>query len=1500
MDDGVILNNLHNKGTAGPFVYFGYLDPSTGKVVESSEPLPFGSTTIKDASAHDNYGVVVKWNTCLETGTGACAQDTDGKFTKAIVLFPRTVKSTTERTVHSTTQPATKLITVIKNMDGSIAVNGVKGFGSAVNLDVSADTTGVTSWTFTNNWSGVDGFSDRGNLYFNVGIFEVDSKGNFNLVTLTNDDSSTTIANPFSLGPNGTNTVKVSEFYFVQFSVSAGYAGSVSGSVPQSPAPNTYLWQMTCDGNGNTFPSCTGTKPPLACAGCSLQNISTGDLPFFQMLPAVAYDATITSVTSVDNLISGALMVCNILTTNPNQKSVDLNIMASTAQLLVNPVINCYADWSKIPTSAASMYNTYDSTAYTCLLNSASQGQGQLIPLPYPCFQWFVVDPAGTGVYEEWSTTYEPPANFWGSNTNTYIQNGTLPLLGDGNIDMNVPIKMRVVITLYYDDPVIPPTDPISYASKPVPNTAPVVCDFDVLGYNAFVYPDTGSKYQYVSDAQNRYWFQLRYNYTTVASKAKLTIRFSIVDPDTLKTLNNGDDFYQDPFDYRNLQYQYIYSYATNDQSDPVFFESQGTLPVWAPLTPGAQFNLSTLYDTSNFECLLDKESYGSSPGFAAGSPGMTSSIASDYLSYISPDGNTGTLMIMPYEWLTCTAHKHTIGRSFESSYENTQKGYPAKYDTYNLFPGYPIATLYSSMVNKQGGGLLGQRFKDIWPSILTTANTTAITGDNGYDDAQTMWNFGYGDTARETFSNSSRAVSLNDYVFSLELVPGTHNFSLNNARYGPMTLATNVYYSYGTKWPQGGDYDNYGAYGGPLPSQKNVFVSQKWCANIGAKSLTESFVSANNDFANISTSDVTCVLPESGPQFTVIWSLGSYGYSSFGSCAETLKAASIRTAPETMILFRIKGSQFIYVMGNGFTTTYKHNVLSSNLFFPQKCQQGKGFLYIPFDFNWPSNPTCAQAFTRFDTTDTNNPPPIFKSWLPYGGYCGYPLNGAGYLSGATAGSSVSFSLQSSMPATGHVIINDEGCGDPLTSSNPILNYAWDNTISPHTWDSQGSSIPYAFDDITASNLLTTSAFLATAFKLVLVPYANGMIQTKLGRSSSSWKTDTTARALTVLENSPHLCTFATSSVAYAPSSAALPSYSPGGGFSPGLYLGEADADATACNTAKPCCSYVPANPSAPGFVNPMPVLSACVVADTALGQYSFSDFYTDAATYRDTANPTAYYNFIDTVCFPGEPFRESDGYSCPEIMGQKLSSCSGAVSLNFRNACESIGGVSASTQDIKDDITDYYAKRAVEYCDRSERNAASPECACLRGYDTPVIYPGPPPASFTEFLNENPQVVSAAFPTCLWPGCWPRNAISVTSSSLSSIYAGSAIILGVNQNERCPLHLTNCFEGVNNADIATSNVVINLINECTTEYCQQVGSSPACPESGGQPSGPTSGPVSQLESKLVQIFPQVGPGTKAKSVGLPVWAWILIALGVVAIVLVIIFTVRRRFHSKK
>ena len=226
------------------------------------------------------------------------------------------------------------------------------------------------------------------------------------------------------------------------------------------------------------------------------------------------------------------------------------------------------------------------------------------------------------------------------------------------------------------------------------------------------------------------------------------------------------------------------------------------------------------------------------------------------------------------------------------------------------------------------------------------------------------------------------------------------------------------------------------------------------------------------------------------------------------------------------------------------------------------------------------------------------------------------------------------------------------------------------------------------------------------------------------------------------------------------------------------------------------------------------------------------------------------------------------------------------------------IGGVAQTTAVIKDDLTDYYAKRAIEYCDRSQRNAASPECACLRAYDTPVIYPGPPPASFTEFLSDNPQVVSAAFPTCLWPGCWPRSAIQLSSSSLSSQYAGSAIILGVSQNERCPLDLTTCLQGLSNVDISTSSVVINLINNCTTQYCTQGG---ACEGSGGgQTSGPASGPASQLESKLVQIFPQAGPSTKAKSTGLPVWAWILIALGVVGIVLVIIFTVRRRFNAKK
>jgi hypothetical protein len=301
------------------------------------------------------------------------------------------------------------------------------------------------------------------------------------------------------------------------------------------------------------------------------------------------------------------------------------------------------------------------------------------------------------------------------------------------------------------------------------------------------------------------------------------------------------------------------------------------------------------------------------------------------------------------------------------------------------------------------------------------------------------------------------------------------------------------------------------------------------------------------------------------------------------------------------------------------------------------------------------------------------------------------------------------------------------------------------------------------------------------------------------------------------------------------------------------------------------------------------------VAVDTALGQFSFSDFYTDAATYRDPINAGEYYNFIDTVCFPSEPFREVDGYACPVIMGQKLSSCSGAVSLNFRNACEMIGGVAKTTATIKDDLTDYYAKRALEYCARTQRNAASPECACLRAYDTPVIFPGPPPASFTEFLNENPQVVTAAFPTCLWPGCWPR-VLSQVSSSISSQYAGSAILLGVDENERCPLHLTTCLEGVNNAGISNSSVIINLINNCTTQYCQDN-------ECGGGSGG--SGPastLSQMKSKLVQVFPPMGPGAskKAKSTVLPVWAWILIALGIVAIILVIIFTAHRRFKTKK
>jgi hypothetical protein len=198
MNDGVIVNNLDNNGANGPFVYFGYLDPSTGKVIESSEQLPPGSTTFKDANTHDNYGVVVKWNTCLERATSPC---TDAKGTKAIVLFPSHVKGATERTVYSTSQPGKTLMTVMKNTDGSITINGVDGFGTAVRSDVIPDRGGVTNvtWTFSNimpsNYGGYP-------LYVNIGIFEADSTGAMKPVNLQNDDSGNPANNPFTLAPN--------------------------------------------------------------------------------------------------------------------------------------------------------------------------------------------------------------------------------------------------------------------------------------------------------------------------------------------------------------------------------------------------------------------------------------------------------------------------------------------------------------------------------------------------------------------------------------------------------------------------------------------------------------------------------------------------------------------------------------------------------------------------------------------------------------------------------------------------------------------------------------------------------------------------------------------------------------------------------------------------------------------------------------------------------------------------------------------------------------------------------------------------------------------------------------------------------------------------------------------------------------------------------------------------------------------------------------------------
>ncbi len=1427
-----ISSDIAQQTDAGPFVYFAYQDTATGRIVESPTPIAPGSTFVAPKPS-SNYGVVVKWNPCLEDETETVCSSS-APLAKAIALFP-VATSTATKVIYGTKDTTKKLFTVQKAADGSVSVLDEKALG------VVATTQQAVTWTFTNGMIGVNNVTSV--FYVSVGIYEADDTGKLVLVQLQKDGNPPELSNPFmlsSVSGSGASTsvaVTVTNFYYVRFTV------TIDGPLGKG----NVLWEAIC----------TPDSLPLNCVNKN----SDMDVPIFQMLPSSVYDKTLVSNTPSSGIDSNILMACVITTTGPTSKTVQFVDMPSSATLQVSPTINCYADWTNLPAGASTYYNKYDS--YMSLLNNAPASAGTPVSVPYPCFQWYVINPYDPDSgFQEWSSTNSTNStgssdDFWGSSTRTFLTKTTDQLFNSLPMPMYSAIRMRVVVNLYIDEPVNSSSNGIQYTSKPVPNTAPIVCDFDMYGYNVFRNA-TAPNYQYVSDTQGRRWFKILYSFAQEAQT--LTLQINIVTPDEI------EPFYSDPFDFRSMNYMYMYSLATNDVTDFINFDSSGTIPSWAPFTPGAVFNLSTLYDTADYLC--------------SQTAGGATTISAELLTGVSPQNNTNSLMVMPFDFLTCTAHISTVGKTLDDET-------PAAYDQTLLFPGFPVATFYGSdLLDKS---LLGLPFqKGIQAPLLQTSDAGPKPESAwrifGTPRFWNFFNFGVG-SDKTAVVDPDHVFSAKDYLFSFDIIPNTNYFCLSNARYGPLTLAQNVFYTHQSsfytydpsKGPDSAD-SRMTASGGFWSTQNNVLVSQAWCPNGNTNFNEDLFSSSTAGCPLTKSTDVQCALPDqsgNSPQFTVIWSLASSIITDnlSSGCAAVETQVLTRTAPELMILFRTSASsKVIYVIGNGFVTSYE-NSLYENRFFPSGNPVVDG--YNAYFRTSPATPTCARAFAKYDTASVN--PPFFKSWLPYGGFCGYPLPADAYPSTGRGKTSSNVAVQ---------IQNAHDCGGAPgvfmvgSVETWVKNFHTGSGWIDFTPDSGAQNFQYMFDSDRIKNgaqiedgmhnaLLSTTAHMATAFKLVLTPFSDILVQQALKTSGeTAWLFDATADALAVVQNAPNLCSLVSSGLSY-PTWSKAPS---SGGPTATAQFADGVACANCCDTNKP-------DATAPGFDNPLPVINSCVAADTVAGAYNYQDFYSNNGVYRTSSNALALYEFIDRVCFPNEAFQEQDGYTCPIIMGQKTTSCSGATSLNFRQACEAIGGISTP---ITDEIAEYYAKRAVEYCNRPE-NAASPECACLRAYDTPVLYPGPPPVSFTQFVNETPGIETAAFPTCLWPGCWPRQHAGVMPANLSKIYSdnylGGAIVLGPRQNQQCPLDLTTCLEGITNAEITNSSVVINLINVCSDNYCS------------GNACQPSAGPA----SLSVQVLPEIG-GELAAAPPSPAsnaWLWGFVAVIVLVVVLATVLGLR-------